>query len=115
MTEHPFQLRRIDLRDFKSVAQASVALRPLTVVVGANSSGKSTLLQSILAVTQAVRAGTGTADFPLNGEFVRLGTFEETRNFLATRPDAPIEVAFELVDALRSTGRRQRGTRDEAE
>lgn len=100
MTEHPYQLRRIELQDFKSVAQASVDLRPLTVVVGANSSGKSTLLQSILAVTQAVRSGTSTAEFPLNGEFVRLGTFEETRNFLTARPGAPIEVAFELLDTL---------------
>ena len=84
MINHPYQLRRIELQDFKSVAQASVDLRPLTVVVGANSSGKSTLLQAILAVTQAVRAGTSTAEFPLNGEFVRLGTFDETRNFLTT-------------------------------
>lgn len=101
MTEpfgHPYQLRRIELRDFKSVAEASVNLKPLTVVVGANSSGKSTLLQSILAVTQAVRAGTSSAEFPLNGEFVRLGTFDETRNFLAAEADSPMEVAFRLAD-----------------
>jgi predicted ATPase len=97
MTDHPYKLRRIALRDFKSVAEASVELGPLTVVVGANSSGKSTLLQSILAVTQAVRADTNTADFPLNGEFVRLGSFEETRNFLSVRPDQPMEMGFELV------------------
>ena len=99
MINHPYQLRRIELRDFKSVAQASVDLSPLTVVVGANSSGKSTLLQAILAVTQAVRAGTSTAEFPLNGEFARLGTFDETRNFLTTRPNEPMQVAFELVNA----------------
>ena len=98
MIDHPYQLRRIELQDFKSVAQASVELGPLTCVVGANSSGKSTLLQSILAVTQAVRSGIGTAEFPLNGEFVRLGTFEETRNFLAVRANAPMSIAFELVD-----------------
>ncbi|MDE0162416.1 MAG: AAA family ATPase [Acidimicrobiaceae bacterium] len=95
--QHPYQLRRIELRDFKSVAHASVDLRPLTVVVGANSSGKSTLLQSILAVTQAVRSGTPSAEFPLNGEFVRLGTFEETRNYLATQPGGAMEVAFRLT------------------
>lgn len=100
MTElagHPYQLRRIELRDFKSVAQADVELRPLTVVVGANSSGKSTLLQSILAVTQAVRSRTASAEFPLNGEFVRLGTFDETRNFLADQQNGQIEVAFRLA------------------
>ena len=70
--KHPYQLRRIELRDFKSAGEAAIDLRPLTVVVGANSSGKSTLLQSILAVTQAVRSQTSGAEFPLNGEFVRL-------------------------------------------
>ena len=108
-TRHPYQLRRIELRDFKSVARASVDLRPLTVVVGANSSGKSTLLQSILAITQAVRSGTSTAEFPLNGEFVRLGTFEETRNFLATQSDGTMEVAFRLAD--RRGHRSRRGIR----
>jgi predicted ATPase len=105
MTDHPFRLRRVELRDFKSVAQADVSLRPLTVVVGANSSGKSTLLQSILAVTQAVRSDVGTAEFPLNGEFARLGTFEETHNFLAERADAPMEIAFELVGPPRRPSR----------
>ena len=98
---HPYQLRRVELRDFKSVADAAIDLRPLTVVVGANSSGKSTLLQSILAITQAVRSRAGGAEFPLNGEFVRLGTFDETRNFLATKPNGTMEIAFRLADGRR--------------
>jgi predicted ATPase len=97
MSDHPFRLRRVELRDFKSVAEANVELRPLTVVIGANSSGKSTLLQSILALAQAVRSDVSTAEFPLNGEFVRLGTFDETRNFLAANTDVPMEIAFELA------------------
>lgn len=105
MTDHPYQLRRVELVDFKSVAHADVSLAPLTVVVGANSSGKSTLLQSILAVTQAVRSDVSTAEFPLNGEFVRLGTFEETRNFLAEDPDADMEIAFELAGPSRRVAR----------
>jgi predicted ATPase len=105
MTDHPFQLRRVELRDFKSVAHAEVSLGPLTVVVGANSSGKSTLLQSILAVAQAVRSDVSTAEFPLNGEFVRLGTYEETRNFLAEDPNADMEIAFEIAGPSRRLSR----------
>jgi len=106
---HPYQLRRVELRDFKSVADAAIDLRPLTVVVGANSSGKSTLLQSILAVTQAVRSRAEGAEFPLNGEFVRLGTFDETRNFLATKPNGTMEIAFWLADGRRYGNQRVRG------
>jgi len=96
--DHPYQLRRIVLKDFKSVDHASVELRPLTVVVGANSAGKSTLLQSILAVTQAVRSRATATEFPLNGDLIKLGTFVETRNFRSRRPDdTPMELAFNLV------------------
>lgn len=96
-TNHPYQLREIELADFKSVQRASVHLRPITVVVGANSSGKSTLLQSILAVTQAVRSDTSAAEFPLNGEFVKLGTFSETKNFHSSSENSPITFGFTLV------------------
>ena len=43
-------LAEIRLENFKSVTDATVELRPLSVVVGRNSSGKSTLLQSVLAL-----------------------------------------------------------------
>lgn len=98
MIDHPYQLRRIVLKDFKSVDHANVELRPLTVVVGANSAGKSTLLQSILAVAQAVRSRTSATEFPLNGDLIKLGTYAETRNFRSRRPvGTPMELAFNLV------------------
>lgn len=108
MTEpsrHPCLLTRIELRDFKSVAQASVDLKPLTVVVGANSSGKSTLIQAILSIAQAVRSRTASPKFPLNGEFIRLGSFRETRNFLAAQPDGTMEIAFRVTSRRATPGR----------
>ena len=46
-------LRSWRIASFKSVAQSTtIELAPLTVVVGANSSGKSTLIQSILLMAQ---------------------------------------------------------------
>lgn len=74
-------LQEIRLTNFKSVRSAAVELRPLTAIVGRNSSGKSTLLQGILALSQSVRHNVETQAFPLNGDLVRLGTFDEVRNF----------------------------------
>ncbi|WP_176138346.1 DUF3696 domain-containing protein [Mycobacterium sp. D16Q16] len=71
-------LRRWRLQNFKSVRNAEVELRPLTVVVGANSAGKSTLLQSIRAASQAT--GTTGYLYPLNGRGVRLGTVAEVKH-----------------------------------
>ncbi len=70
-------IQRWRLKNFKSVRAADVELSPLTLLVGANSAGKSSLLQSILAVSQAAHA-LGDR-FPLNGGTVRLGTVEQNR------------------------------------
>jgi predicted ATPase len=79
-------LRKWRLGSFKSVAQpVEIELAPLTVVVGANSSGKSTLIQSILMMAQnAMRSDERSSAkaqgvFELNGPLVQLGTFRETR------------------------------------
>jgi predicted ATPase len=72
-------IQRWRLGNFKSVQQADVELSPLTVLVGANSAGKSSLIQSILAVSQAARADSVSNLFPLNGGIVRLGTVDQNR------------------------------------
>ncbi len=78
-------LRKWRIGAFKSVNKGiEIELAPLTVVVGANSSGKSTLIQSILLLAQnAARTdekNTAKARglFELNGPLVQLGTFRET-------------------------------------
>lgn len=95
-SEHPYRLKSIELKDFKSIAHAKVDFNPLTVIVGANSSGKSSLIQAILALSQAVRSKDSTGHFPLNGELVRLGTFEETKNFISEDPDSPICISVDI-------------------
>ena len=44
----PILLSQIELENFKSVTSQTVALRPLSVFVGPNSAGKTTVIQSIL-------------------------------------------------------------------
>ena len=73
-------LRSVRLTNFKSVQDQQVTLRPLTVVVGANSSGKSTLLQSILLLAQAAESGVPGDVFPLNGPLTALGDFGDVLN-----------------------------------
>ncbi len=91
MSELPCPIRSIELRNFKSIVHAKVDLKPLTVLVGANSSGKSSLNQAIRVLSQAVQSHARGAEFPLNGKSVRLGSFQEARTFGAD-PDAPMEI-----------------------
>jgi len=79
--EQPPIFTELRLRNFKSIREARIPLHSLTVVVGANSSGKSTLLQALLALAQTVRGEVGTDRISLNGEYVQLGEFREVLSF----------------------------------
>ena len=46
------RLESVRIKNFKSVRDQEINLAPLTVLVGKNSSGKSTVLQSILFLGQ---------------------------------------------------------------
>lgn len=54
--------------NFKSIDHAIIPLKPLTVLTGANSSGKSSLIQSLLLLSQS-----SDDEIILNGPLVRLG------------------------------------------
>lgn len=71
----------MQLKNFKSIRDAVIPLHPLTIIVGANSSGKSTALQALLVLAQAARAEVGSGRLPLNGEYVQLGEFREVQTF----------------------------------
>lgn len=74
------RLSGIELGNFKSVRADEVAIRPLTVIAGANSSGKSTLIQAVLALAQVSRRRIDGRRFPLNDELARLGSFASLRH-----------------------------------
>ena len=69
-------LSQIKLGNFKSISHDNpqkVDLYPLTVICGENSSGKSTLLNSILLVTQILRSRGQTEEIvELNGPIIQL-------------------------------------------
>ena len=51
-------MNSISVRNFKSITDSGAfELRPLTVLAGINSSGKSSLLQAMLLLKQTIEAG----------------------------------------------------------
>ncbi|MBV5262899.1 AAA family ATPase [Pinisolibacter aquiterrae] len=73
-------LDRIHLRDFKCFEQLTLPLPNLTLLTGFNASGKSTALQPMLLMSQALRGGSQSTSIALNGSLVRLGTPSEVFN-----------------------------------
>ena len=66
-------LKRLKLRNFKGWREADVEFRRITGFFGANSSGKSALLQFPLLLKQTMESPDRGAALALNGPFVSLG------------------------------------------
>ena len=72
-----FGFRELSLENFKAHKKVdSLEIRPITLLIGPNSSGKTALLQSILLVKQSLESQAKTIEpLSLNGYLVNLGTF----------------------------------------
>jgi AAA15 family ATPase/GTPase len=74
-------LTKWGLRNFKSIYHANLDLAPLTVLTGTNSSGKSSLLQSMLVISQTIQNKMSSRGLVLNGPLIKMGTFEDVLSF----------------------------------
>jgi predicted ATPase len=67
--------------NFKSIREETeLTLGPLTIFAGANSSGKSTFIQSILLVAQTLAHKVGSRSVVLNGALTSLGQFDDLKS-----------------------------------
>lgn len=68
--------------NFKSIREGTpeIELGPLTIFAGANSSGKSTLIQSMLLVGQTLAHKVGSRSVVLNGALTSLGQFDDLKS-----------------------------------
>ena len=67
--------------NFKSVREETeLDLGPLTIFAGANSSGKSTIIQSVLLVAQTLAHKVGSRSVVLNGALTSLGQFDDLKS-----------------------------------
>ncbi|WP_441228233.1 DUF3696 domain-containing protein [Tardiphaga sp. 20_F10_N6_6] len=74
-------LKRWSIENFKSFAgRTDLALAPITIFAGANSSGKSSIIQSILLLKQTLQYAPPSRSMALNGPLVKLGTFDDIKN-----------------------------------
>jgi predicted ATPase len=74
-------IKKWTIGNFKSINKAiELDIAPLTLLVGPNSSGKSTVLQSILLIAQTLASKRTDRQLSLNGEFVHLGSFDDLQH-----------------------------------
>jgi predicted ATPase len=74
-------LLRWSIENFKSfLGRTDIDLAPISVFAGANSSGKSTIIQSILLLKQTIQYAPANRPLALNGPLLKLGTFDDVKN-----------------------------------
>src|SRR5579859_6441273 len=71
-------LKSWSIENFKPIVNSGeLKLAPVTVLAGRNSSGKSSLLQSILMIAQTLSNQLPERALLPNGPLVQLGTFDD--------------------------------------
>lgn len=88
-------IKQWSVSNFKSIGKrVRVDFAPLTLFVGQNSAGKSTLIQSILLTAQTIQSNVTARSVILNGRIIRLGSFDDIR--ANNSKDQSITVSFEI-------------------
>ena len=91
------QLRLTNFKAWKNTGD--VALKPVTMLLGTNSSGKSTLIQSLLLMKQTVQSPDRTVHLNLGGDEVNdlfnFGGFDDVLNQAAESP-RQFTIAFDF-------------------
>ena len=74
-------IKRWKIANFKSIRdETTLDLAPLTIFAGANSSGKSTVIQSILLIAQTLQHKISSKPIVLNGSLSKLGKFDDLKS-----------------------------------
>ena len=82
------------LRNFQSICKdGTLALKPLTIFSGPNSSGKSAVIKSLLMVAQSLGSSAREVPLVLNGKYTQLGDFDHILHHGSNLP-SEIELCF---------------------
>jgi len=77
-TVRPLAISSIAVSGLKSIdSQQSIEVRPLTILAGANSSGKSSIMQSVLLLKQTLETSYDPGPLQINGSNVKFTSIDQ--------------------------------------
>lgn len=68
-------IEKIVIDGFKSLRNVSIDIKPITILIGLNSSGKSSVLQCLEVLKQTAKVGWSV--FRVDGDLINLGSFKD--------------------------------------
>ena len=88
-------ITKIAVKGFKSIAEeCEIDIRPLTILAGANSSGKSSIMQPLLMLKQTLEAPYDPGPLLIDGPNVQ---FTEAGQFLSVLPEKKRQIVFKFA------------------
>ena len=78
-------LTRLDLEHFKCFELLKLPLSQLTLLTGANATGKSSVMQSLVLMHQTIREHEWSSKLMLNGDELSLGTVTDVIDKISGR------------------------------
>jgi predicted ATPase len=96
-------ITKISISGFKSIAnECSIEIRPLTILAGANSSGKSSIMQPVLLMKQTLESSTDYGALRLSGDNLN---FTSAKQILSYSPKGEqtdsLTVGMELANSYK--------------
>lgn len=90
-------IKSFSIENYKAFEKGTIELKPITILLGANSVGKSSLIQLLLLMQQTANANKGyKSALKLNGNLVSLG--ESVNIFRNKNTKNPVVFSFEFED-----------------
>lgn len=114
ITRDAYRITTLAVRGFKSISdEQRIDIRPLTILAGANSSGKSSIMQPLLMLKQTLEAqGDPGGALQLDGANVRFTSADQLLNkklARSSRPDFMVRIEETGRDFLELVFRREEG------
>ena len=90
-------IESINLKNYKAFDDVTIPIRPLTILLGANSVGKSSILQMLMLLHQTAEEKHGQYTSPLKiyGNYVNTGAFENL--FKNKDTTKPLQIRIEIT------------------
>ena len=88
-------IRKISFENYKAFKNGELKLKPITILLGANSVGKSSIINLLLMLQQTARISNYKSAFRLHGENVSLGECENIFRNKVKNNDIVVGFEFE--------------------
>lgn len=108
-------IKSIRLKNYKAFEDVEIPIKPLTILLGANSVGKSSITQMLMLLHQTSEENSGSYSSALKiyGEYVNVGAFENLFKGKITSNPLSISLVFEKPEIVNRIGSMKRNIIDE--